>query len=318
MIVYKHFIRLSDMARKAGLGTKNSLDLLLSRQQSDAGSQEPDASAQDVIQQDQAFYRSIAIDLIQPSPYQPRRSMDESALNELAQSIRSQGVLQPLMVRPVDGGAYYELVAGERRWRAAQLAQLGTVPAIVQSIEDEGAMAIALIENIQRQDLNAMEEAQALQRLSEEFEMTHQAIAEAVGKSRTGVSNALRLLALHPDVQNLLAENKIEVGHAKVLLGLDEDEQPEIARIVVLKGLTVRETESLVKSYHQPQKNKQPKQKDSNIQALETNLSERLGAKVAIKHKADGRGQLQIHYHDLDQLDEILAQYFEINSEQAD
>lgn len=296
------------MARKAGLGSKNSLDMLLSRQQAEGDSPS-------TPQDDKPFYQAIAVDLIQPSPYQPRRSMDESALNELAQSVRSHGIVQPLMVRPTHDGASYELVAGERRWRAAQLAQLDSVPAIVQPIEDEAAMAIALIENIQRQDLNPMEEAQALQRLSEEFQMTHQSIADAVGKSRTGVSNALRLLALNPEVQQLLADNKLEVGHAKVLLGLDEDEQAEVARIVVLKGLTVRETEKLVRSYHQSADNQKALEKDSNIQALETSLSERLGAKVAIKHQSNGRGQLQIHYHNLDQLDEILANYFELETE---
>lgn len=301
------------MARKAGLGTKNSLDMLLSRQQQPGDSNEQQGSSEH-----QTYYQQIALDLIHPSPYQPRRSMDQSALHELAQSIQSHGVVQPLMVRPLPDSDHFELVAGERRWRAAQLAQLDSVPAIVQPVEDEAAMAIALIENIQRQDLNAMEEAKALQRLSEEFDMTHQAIAEAVGKSRTGVSNALRLLALHPDVQQLLADNKLEVGHAKVLLGLEHDVQPEIANIVVLRGLTVRETEALIKRYHQPPASTETPSKDSNIASLETNLSERLGAKVAIKHQSSGKGQLQIHYHDLDQLDEILQHYFEIHVAEGD
>lgn len=297
------------MARKAGLGNKNSLDMLLSRQSCDA-----DSSSQNE-QHDQPHFQTIAIDLIKPSPYQPRRHINEDSLKELAQSIRSQGVVQPITVRPIDQGQHYELVAGERRWRAAQIAQLDSIPAIVRAIENEAAMAIALIENVQRQDLNPMEEAHALQRLTNEFNMTHQAIADAVGKSRTGVSNALRLLALHTDVQQRLADNQLEVGHAKVLLGLEEDEQVEVARIVVLRGLTVRETEQLVKSYHSPQPQQQTPSKDSNIARLETDLSERLGAKVAIKHKSDGKGQLQIHYHNPDQLDDILSRYFAIESD---
>lgn len=297
------------MARKAGLGNKNSLDMLLSRQSSDTSA----SSTQDSYHQ--PHFQTVAIDLIKPSPYQPRRHIDEDSLRELAQSIRSQGVVQPITVRPVDNGRNFELVAGERRWRAAQLAQLDSIPAIVRPIENEAAMAIALIENVQRQDLNPVEEAHALQRLTNEFNMTHQAIADAVGKSRTGVSNTLRLLALHPDVQQRLADNQLEVGHAKVLLGLEEDEQVEVARIVVLRGLTVRETERLVKSYHSPQPQQQTPSKDSNIARLETDLSERLGAKVAIKHKSDGKGQLQIHYHNPDQLDDILTRYFAIESE---
>ena len=241
-----------------------------------------------------------------PGKYQPRKDMSPDALEDLASSIRAQGIIQPIVVRKVDDNKY-EIIAGERRWRASQLAQLDEVPCLVKDVPDEAAVAIALIENIQREDLNAMEEAQALDRLMNEFSLTHQEVAEAVGKSRTTVTNLLRLNNLNDDVKLLVEHGDIEMGHARALLALDGEQQSEAANVVSGKGLTVRDTEKLVKKLLEPEKPKQEKQIDPDVQNLMTRLSENLGAPVTIDHNAKGKGKLVISFDDLQQLDGIIT-----------
>ena len=254
--------------------------------------------------------RNLPVDVLQRGRYQPRIDMDPAALEELAESIRAQGVVQPIVVRELDEQAgRYEIVAGERRWRASQMAGLHEIPAVIRRISDSVALAIALIENIQREQLSPMEEAHALQRLIDEFELTHQEAAEAVGRSRVSVSNLLRLLALNDDVKRLLANGDIEMGHARALLGLLGARQSEAAHIVVGKSLNVRETEHLVRQMlAQPAVgNKEPpKALDPNIRSLQEDLASRLGAKVALQHSAKGKGKLVISYNSLDELDGIL------------
>lgn len=251
--------------------------------------------------------REIAIDLIRRGPWQPRTHFDEASLNELAESIRSQGVVQPIVVRAIGQGRY-EIIAGERRWRASQLAGLHEIPAVVREVEDRAAIAIALIENIQREDLNPLEEARALDRLIKEFELTHEQCAEAVGRSRAAVSNLLRLLDLEDAVKTLVEQGELEMGHARALLALSGNRQREAARQVVNRGLTVRATEGLVKSLQRPAPPKPKKAgKDADIQRLETDLSDKLGARVAIRHGRGGKGKLEILYNSLDELDGILV-----------
>ena len=237
---------------------------------------------------------------------QPRKDMSPEALEELASSIRAQGIIQPIVVRKVDEHRY-EIIAGERRWRASQLAQLDEVPCLVKNVPDEAAVAIALIENIQREDLNAMEEAQALDRLMNEFALTHQEVAEAVGKSRTTVTNLLRLNNLNDDVKLLVEHGDIEMGHARALLALEGDTQSETAQVVSGKGLTVRDTEKLVKKLLEPAKPKPEKKVDPDVQNLMTRLSENLGTPVSIDHNAKGKGKLTISFSDLEQLDGIIS-----------
>jgi ParB family chromosome partitioning protein len=252
--------------------------------------------------------KQLPIDLLQRGKYQPRTHMDPHALEELAASIKAQGVVQPIVVRPLPN-ANYEIVAGERRWRASQLAGLQTVPAVIRHIPDEAAIAIALIENIQREDLNPVEEANALQRLIDEFHMTHQRVAEAVGRSRAAVTNLLRLLTLQTDVREMLEKGKMDMGHARALLALDGAQQNRVARQVVERGLSVRETENLVRKLSE----KSPTRKggrggaDPDIRQLQQKLSDKLGAKVRIQVGRKGRGKLVIEYTSLDQLDGILA-----------
>lgn len=249
--------------------------------------------------------REVPIDKIHPGPYQPRRVFDQESLEELAQSIRSQGVIQPIVLRPKNEG--YEIVAGERRWRATQLAGLQEIPAIVRDIPDETAVAVALIENIQRRDLNAIEEASALQRLIMEFHLTHQEVADAVGKSRTLVTNLLRLLKLNPDVRVLVEKGQLEMGHARALLTLEGVRQSEAANDVVTRGFSVRQTEEWVRRLQSTPKLSTEKTKsDPNIVALQNELSEKLAASVVIRHRTKGKGMLIIHYHDLDELEGIL------------
>lgn len=251
--------------------------------------------------------QTLAIDLIQRGLYQPRQDFDSEALNELADSIRVQGVIQPIVVRPLAGKKSYEIIAGERRWRAAQIAGLYDIPVIVKDVNDQTAMCLALIENIQRQDLNPLEEARALERLIKEFDMTHDATADAVGRSRSAVSNLLRLLELDDGVKKLLETRQIDMGHARALLALAKDKQLELAKKVVKQGLSVRATESLVKQLSTGKKNKPThKAKDPNISSLENDLSQRLGANVAIHHQANGRGRIEIRYNSLDELDGLL------------
>lgn len=254
----------------------------------------------------QSELRKIPIEFLVPGKYQPRKDMSHEALEELASSIRSQGVIQPIVVRTLSHDRY-EIIAGERRWRAAQLAQLDVVPCIIKEVADEAAVAIALIENIQREDLNAMEEAQALLRLMNEFSLTHAEVADAVGKSRTTVTNLLRLNQLNDDVKLLLEHGDIEMGHARALLGLEGDAQSEAAKVVSGKGLTVRDTEKLVRHILEPKPPVSKPTPDPDVERLVTRLSETLGAAVAIQHDKRGKGKLVINFATLDQLDGILS-----------
>jgi ParB family chromosome partitioning protein len=256
---------------------------------------------------DYATLKKLPVELIQRGQYQPRRDIEPEALEELADSIKAQGVMQPIVVREI-APQKYEIIAGERRWRASQLAGLDTIPALIRELSDETALAMALIENIQREDLNAMEEAIALHRLQTEFELTQQEVATAVGKSRSAVANFLRLMSLPKETQTLLERGDIEMGHAKALLGLPQDQQAAAARWVVAKGLTVRETEAYVARLLEGGiKHSQKPTQDPNIKALETELASRLGAKVQIQHGRKGKGKLVLAYNSLDELDGILA-----------
>jgi ParB family transcriptional regulator, chromosome partitioning protein len=258
--------------------------------------------------------QKIPVDLLQRGKYQPRIDMRQETLQELADSIKVQGLIQPIIVRPLNdaSGAHprrYEIIAGERRWRAAQLAGLHEIPALVRRVPDEAAVAMALIENIQREDLNPLEEARALERLISEFEMTHATAAEAVGRSRAAVSNLLRLLELADEVKGFVERRELEMGHARALLGLDQKKQQvEVAALVASKKLSVRDTEALVRRLQtgpQSLKDETPRA-DPNISKLETQLAEKLGAKVHVQHSASGKGKLVISYHSLDELDGIL------------
>ncbi len=253
----------------------------------------------------------LAVDLLQRGRFQPRRHFDEDKLRELADSIAAQGVVQPVVVREVGGGKY-ELIAGERRWRAAQLAGLAEIPVVLRNVDDQAAMAMALIENIQRDDLNPLEEAQALHRLLEEFELTHQQIAQAVGKSRTTVTNLMRLLELNPDVKQLVEAGSLEMGHARALLPLEGELQSEAARIVTKKGLSVRETEALVRRFKEhggePKRSAASKvEEDPDVRRLVQSLTDRLGAPVQLKQGSGGKGKLIISYNSLDELEGIMA-----------
>ena len=258
----------------------------------------------------------LPLDLLQRGRYQPRADMRTESLEELAASIKAQGVVQPIVVRPLEelsagGSQRYEIIAGERRWRAAQLAGLADIPAIIRHIPDEAAIAVALIENIQRENLNAVEEARALERLIVEFGLTHQQAADAVGRSRAGVSNLLRLLELPPEVCEMLEQRTVEMGHARALLGLTQRRQQiEVATMVVKRGLSVRDTEGLVRRLLAPaggHEHAAPPAGDPNIEKLEQELAEKLGARVAIQPGRGGRGKLVVNYNSLDELDGILA-----------
>jgi ParB family chromosome partitioning protein len=241
-----------------------------------------------------------------PGKYQPRREMSDAGLEELSLSIQSQGIIQPIVVRLV-AEDQYEIIAGERRWRAAKLAQLDLVPCLVKNVPDESAVAIALIENIQREDLNAMEEAIALERLLTEFDLTHQEVAIAVGKSRTTVSNLLRLNNLNEEVKTLLENGDIEMGHARALLALEGDVQTSAAQTVATKELTVRDTEALIKKIQNPIAEKEKIEKAIETIELEQSLADKIGAKVAISHNKKGKGKLVISYENLAKLEEILS-----------
>ncbi len=257
--------------------------------------------------------REVPVDLLQRGQYQPRVDMRQDTLQNLADSIRAQGVVQPIVVRPIasEGGEQrYEIVAGERRWRAAQLAGLSDIPAVVREIPDESAIAMALIENIQRENLNPLEEARALDRLIREFDLTHARAAEAVGRSRASVSNLLRLQELADKVKPLLEDRRLEMGHARALLSItDAARQYEAALEVVKKGLSVRETERLVRRLLEGGRKKppgRPASKDADIRRLEIEVSEKLGARVAVQHTSKGAGKIVINYNSLDELDGIL------------
>ncbi len=261
--------------------------------------------------QDGQELRNLPIDLIQQGRYQPRIDIRAETLQELADSIRAQGVVQPIVLRPLGNGERYEIIAGERRWRAAQIAGLETIPAIIKDVPDQAAMSIALIENIQREQLNPVEEAQALYRLVHEFELTHQQVAEAVGRSRAAVSNLMRLLELSEEVKRMLEVNDIEMGHARALLGLKDEAQVGAAHQVVGRGLSVRETEQLVRKIQQgggtPVKPAGRDERDPDITRLEQDLAGRIGASVHIRHGSKGKGTLVIQYNSLDELDGILG-----------
>ncbi len=251
--------------------------------------------------------REVPVEMLRRGIYQPRDDIREDTLQELADSIQSQGMVQPIIARPLaDGG--YEIVAGERRWRAAQLVGLDRVPVLIRDIEDRAAIAMALIENIQREDLNPLEEAHALSRLVEEFQLTHQEVAAAVGRSRAAVSNLLRLLDLSDSAQTLLRERKLEMGHARALLPLDPARQDQAARHVVARALSVRETEAFVRRLlSEPKSAPHQTRVDPDIRRLQNDLSERLGARVKLEHQVSGRGRVVIHYNTVDELDGILA-----------
>ncbi len=259
---------------------------------------------------------SLPLDLLQRGKYQPRVDMRTETLTELADSIKSQGLVQPILVRPVGGAnpgesQRYEIIAGERRWRAAQMAGLQVIPAVIRDVPDEAAVSMALIENIQREDLNPLEEAGALLRLIEEFGLTHQAAAEAVGRSRAAVSNLLRLMELADEVKELLEQRRIEMGHARALLSLNSRRQQiEVGNLVAKKSLSVRETEALVRRIMTPQSgdpNKESPAVDPDIHRLERELADKLGARVAFQHTASGKGKLVVSYNTLDELEGILA-----------
>jgi len=286
-------------ARKRGLG--RGLESLLSTDHFEA----PASPATD------SGLRTLPVDTIRRGKYQPRNDMHTESLEDLAGSIRAQGIIQPIVVRPV-GDGQHEIIAGERRWRAAQMAGLHEVPVVVRDVSDQAAVAMALIENIQREDLNPLEEAAALLRLNDEFGLTHQQAAEAVGRSRAAVTNLLRLLELNDDVKKLLSKGELEMGHARALLGLQGTAQSEAAQRVVQRGLSVRETEHLVRrqqktaSAKSPAKSSQFQTPDPDIRHLESSLSEKLGAPVQVQHSARGKGKLIIQYASLDELDGIL------------
>jgi len=280
------------VAKLKGLG--RGLDALLS------GTDEP--SGRDAMQ-------SLAVDRIRSGRYQPRTRMDEAALDELAESIRQQGVVQPILVRPVEGGRY-EIVVGERRWRAAQRAGLKEIPALVRTVPDQAALALALIENIQREDLNPLEEAQGIKRLVEEFGLTHDAAAQAVGRSRSAISNLLRLTQLAQPVQALVLAGKLDMGHARALLALAPGQQAIVASRIAAEGLSVREAERLAHAALHPEKRNAKRKSrrgvDSDVLRLETEIAEALGASVRIEPGRKGAGRLVIRYSSLDQLDGIL------------
>ena len=251
-------------------------------------------------------FLSLPVDVIRRGKHQPRRIVEESALEELAHSVRTRGIVQPIVVRPAGPGSF-EIVAGERRWRAAQMAGLADVPAVVRECSDREAAAVALIENIQREDLNPIEEAQGYRTLADEFGLTHQELADAVGRSRSAVSNALRLLDLNDDVRALVEQGALDMGHARALLSLSGAVQSETAAEVVRRDLSARETEKLVRSKARGETAATgPKSRDPDVVRLETELADRLGAKVRIDHKAKGKGSLTIHYSSLEALDGIL------------
>ncbi len=285
--------------KKRGLG--RGLDALL-------GDVSPAVAAAPKKRQD---VQTLPIEFLQRGKYQPRKDMDPEKLRELADSIMAQGIIQPIIVRNLEGDRY-EIIAGERRWRAAQLAELHEVPVVVKDIDDQSVMAIALIENIQREDLNPLEESEALKRLLDEFGLTHQQIAAAVGKSRATVSNLLRLLELHGEVKNLLAKGLLEMGHARALLSLEGQQQVDIAYKVVKQGLSVRAVEKLVKETQQPAevgKKAEKPRKDPDTLRLQQDLSGKIGAKVEIDHRADGQGKLVISYTSLEELDGIVERF---------
>jgi len=260
------------------------------------------------VKEEKHHLQALPIEYMQRGKYQPRKDINPEKLQELADSIKSQGIIQPIVVRQI-AFQKYEIIAGERRWRAAQLVGLSEVPVVIKEIDDRAAMAIALIENIQREDLNPLEEAESLKRLLDEFNMTHQLVAEAIGKSRTTVTNLLRLIELHPEVKKLLLSNQLEMGHARALLSVEGIKQVTLATKVVKEGLSVRATERLVKESNEEPKVQKIKAIDNNTLRLQDDLTAKLGAKVVIDHKENGSGKLVITYSSLDELDGIIEHF---------
>jgi len=287
--------------KKRGLG--KGLDALLSTSNTARTKQVVADTPQ--TPQEEGELRHLPVEFLNPGEYQPRKDMSPDALDDLASSIKAQGIIQPIIVRQLSDQKF-EIIAGERRWRAAQLARLSNVPCLVKDVDDRATVAIALIENIQREDLNAMEEAIALDRLINEFELTHQQVADEVGKSRATVSNLLRLNTLNDDVKLLLERGDIDMGHARALLGLTGEQQSDNARIVSDKNLTVRETERLVQKALKAEPEKQAKAVDPNIASLQQRLTDHLGAAVSIKDNGKGKGKLTISYTSLEELDGVL------------
>ena len=285
------------MKKKLG---RSPLDAFLSKPKKNLSDNQDQSSAL------QGELRKLPVEYMQPGQFQPRKIMTDDALAELANSIKAQGVIQPIVVRELATNKF-EIIAGERRWRACQLAELGVIPCLVKDIPDEAAIAMALIENIQREDLNAMEEAVALQRLMQEFELTHQQTADAVGKSRTTVTNLIRLLSLTDVCRTMLERGDMEMGHARALLSLPSDDQTVVARTVVAKGLTVRDTEKLVRKMAAPNKANFSPKADPHIEQLERQISDKIGAKSKIQHGAKGKGKIVIQYNSLDELDGVLS-----------
>lgn len=311
-------------AKKRGLGS--GLDTLLgvSREieeaQTEAAQSKATTAAQGKTDAKKGNLLELPIDKIQRGQYQPRRYFDEDALNELAESIKEQGLLQPIVVRTISSGkgkdANYEIIAGERRWRASQIAGLHEIPVLIKELDDQATIAVALIENLQREDLNPMEEAYALNRLKDEFNLTHDQVAKAVGKSRSTVTNFLRLTALAEPVRLMVENTDLEMGHARALLSLDEGQQVEAAKQIVEKAMSVRQAEALVRNLGArgfgkagSKAAKPTAQPDADIQRLEQQLSEKIGAAAHIQHKASGKGKLTISYNSSDELEGILLHF---------
>lgn len=290
---------------KQRLGTNLNALLSSARQKSAILEERMEHAAVATVDKDKNL-KNLPVEYLSRGKYQPRRDMHPDALEELAESIREQGVIQPIVVRK-KANNQYEIIAGERRWRAAQLAGLAEIPALIRDVEDDAAISMALIENIQREDLNPIEEAMALMRLQQEFELTQQEVAKAVGKSRAAVANLLRLMSLGEEIQKMLEYGDLEMGHARALISLDEQNQLSVAKTIVAKGLSVRQTESLVRHLQKEKKDKKGDRPDPNIRQLEDDLAERIGAKVAIQCNAKGKGKLVISYNSLDELDGVLA-----------
>ena len=280
--------------KRSGLG--RNLSALLSQSNSSLLTEKP-----------QSEQLKLAIDCLQPGKYQPRGEMEERPLNELADSIKQQGILQPLLVRELSSGRY-EIIAGERRWRASQIAGLTEVPVVLKQVDDETAMAMALVENLQREDLNAMDQARAMHRLTTEFSLTHQQIADLLCKSRTAVSNFLRLMSLSLSVKKLLEHGDLDMGHARALLALDEVQQSQVAQIIIAKNLSVRETEKLVERVKTGQSDKTPSLTplNSDHQELLHHLAQRLQTQIKLKPGKAGKGSLVIHYKDAETLEKIM------------
>ncbi|MFH0264028.1 ParB/RepB/Spo0J family partition protein [Vibrio rumoiensis] len=292
---------------KRGLG--KGLDALLSTSSLAREKQQKVAHSQALSSE--GHLADISVSQLSPGKYQPRKDIQPEALEELSSSIRSQGIIQPLVVRRLNE-SQYEIIAGERRWRAAKLAGLNQVPCVVKNVQDRAAIAMALIENIQRENLNAIEEAQALERLQKEFELTHQQVADAIGKSRTAVTNLLRLNTLDEEVKHCVISKKLEMGHARALLSLELCDQSNVAKIVVAKKLTVRQTEALVKKHLEPVEIK-PVEDDIPALGLAEKLSEQFGTKVVIRRNAKGKGKVTIDFEDIEQLETLLNTKLGIN-----